>query len=318
MLAILKIINLHFWKSFFGPFFAFVFPLIFVTLLGSLLGYDQLFGGSMAIASMSIALTAMPQAIFEFKRSALLKRIGVTPIKPWMFLAVSAIFYFVVMIVSSFWTLVIGIAIFAGNMGVGREMQQIPGAITGVLTEAKKVPYLFSASLGNTLANVNWVGFLWGLIMNIAVGISLGFVLVSTSKSTLAIQGLGIPILIISQFLAAQVLPLPMISNVPAMQYISYLSPFRYSTGLMIESFSGNIDSNSLPPIFATENVYLSINSSSNIFDINTPFEMIKYKGVTLMTMFGQADKIVNLVMPFVFTGIFSGIAVKTFKWSAR
>lgn len=317
MLAILKIINLHFWKSFFGPFFAFVFPLIFVALLGSLLGYDQLFGGSMAIASMSIALTAMPQAIFEFKRSALLKRIGVTPIKPWMFLAVSAVFYFVVMIVSSFWTLVIGIAIFAGNMNIGREIQQIPGAIAGVLTEAK-VPYLFSASLGNTLANVNWAGFLWGLIMNIAVGISLGFVLVSTSKSTLAIQGLGIPILIISQFLAAQVLPLPMISKVPAMQAISYLSPFKYSTGLMIESFSGNIDINSLPPVFATENVYLSINSSSNIFDINTPFQMIKYKGTELTTMFGQADKIVNLVMPFVFTGIFSGIAVKTFKWSAR
>jgi len=31
---------------------------------------------------MAIALTSMPQAIYEFKRSSLLKRIGATPIKP--------------------------------------------------------------------------------------------------------------------------------------------------------------------------------------------------------------------------------------------
>ncbi|MDK2820011.1 MAG: ABC transporter permease [Mycoplasmataceae bacterium] len=306
MLAILKIINLHFWKSFFGPFFAFVFPLIFVALLGSLLGYDQLFGGSMAIASMSIALTAMPQAIFEFKRSALLKRIGVTPIKPWMFLAVSAGFYFVVMIVSSFWTLAVGIGIFSQYMNEGKEIMEANPAQGAFL----------SASLGQTLANVNWAGFLWGLIMNIFVGISLGFVLVSTSKSTLAIQGLGIPILILCQFLSAQVLPLPMIINVEFMKWISYLSPFRYSTGLMIESFTGIMEQ----PVFGGPEVVTQIEiiGSANIFDINTPFEMIKYKGTTLVTMFDKTDKVLNLIMPIVFTGIFTGIAVKTFKWSAR
>lgn len=306
MLAILKIINLHFWKSFFGPFFAFVFPLIFVALLGTLLGYDQLFGGSMAIASMSIALTAMPQAIFEFKRSALLKRIGVTPIKPWMFLAVSAAFYFVVMIVSSFWTLAIGIGIFASNMHEGKELME--------LAPGNGLPFL-SASLGLTLENVNWGGFLWGLIMNILVGVSLGFVLVSTSKSTLAIQGLGIPILIISQFLSAQVLPLPMIIDVGFMKGISYLTPFRYSTGLMIESFTGVMEN---PVFLPGEITTIKIVGSNNIFDINAPFEMLKYKGVVLTTMFDKTDKILNLIMPFVFTGIFTGIAVKTFKWSAR
>lgn len=301
MLAILKIINLHFWKSFFGPFFAFVFPLIFVALLGTMLGYDQLFGGALAIASMSIGLTAMPQAIFEFKRSALLKRIGVTPIKPWMFLLAAALFYFVVMIIASLWTLAIGTGIFSKYMNEGYELVKASGSN----------PPVISQSLKNMLDNVNWGGFIWGLMMNIIVAISLGFLLVSTSKSTLAIQGLGIPILIISQFLAAQVLPLPMVSG-NAMKYISYLSPFTYSTGLMIESFTGVID----PGYITTGQIV--INGSNNIFDVNDAFKMIEYKGSELKVMFDKGNKIANLVMPFVFTGIFSAIAIKTFKWSAR
>ncbi|MGL5308863.1 MAG: hypothetical protein ACRC9F_02325 [Metamycoplasmataceae bacterium] len=317
MISVIKIINLYFWKSFFGPFFSFIFPLIFVALLGSLLGFDQLLGGAMAIASMSIALTAMPQAIFEFKRSALLKRIGVTPIKPWMFLFVAGIFYFIIMIIATFWTMGIGIAIFSSLMDKGREIVQIGGDASGEIKY-----YLLSPTLGATLANVNWAGFFWGVIMNIIVGISLGFVLVSTSKSTLAIQGLGIPILIISQFLSAQVLPLPMIIDASFMKYISYLSPFRYSTGLMIESFTSTIDFDALALALAQQpimnDVQILIASSSNIFDVSTPFEMLKYQETGPEIMFGTADKIVNLIMPFVFTGIFSGIAVKTFKWSTR
>ncbi|MGL4252103.1 MAG: ABC transporter permease [Metamycoplasmataceae bacterium] len=311
MVSVIKIINLYFWKSFFGPFFSFVFPLIFVGLLGTLLGYDQLFGGAMAIASMSIALTAMPQAIFEFKRSALLKRIGVTPVKPWMFLVVAGIFYFLVMVISTFWTLGIGLLLFIGNWDEGREIQQIANSVGQTF-------FFFSPTLQDTLSNVNWAGFIWGVIMNIIVGISIGFVLVSTSRSTLAIQGLGIPILIISQFLSAQVLPLPMVVAEPFMKAMSYLSPFRYSTGLMIESFSGIIDFSVLDPGAITSNVHLTIESSSNIFDISKDFTMLEYKGTVGAVMFDKFDKIANLVMPFIITGIFSGIAVKTFKWSTR
>ncbi|MGL5732842.1 MAG: hypothetical protein ACRCXE_02125, partial [Metamycoplasmataceae bacterium] len=297
-----------------------VFPLIFVALLGTLLGYDQLFGGAMAIASMSIALTAMPQAIFEFKRSALLKRIGVTPVKPWMFLVVAGIFYFLVMIISTFWTMGIGIALFSDFMDKGREVMPLvkPEGFDEFL-------YLLSPTLGDTLGHVDWAGFFWGVIMNIIVGISLGFVLVSTSRSTLAIQGLGIPVLIISQFLSAQVLPLPMIVDVEFMKYMSYLSPFRYSTGLMIESFTSTIDFdllqtelNSLYSGAIQENIQAVIGSSSNIFDVSSPFEMLGYQTTDATVMFNKGDKIVNLVMPFAFTGVFAGIAVKTFKWSTR
>ncbi|MGL5732943.1 MAG: hypothetical protein ACRCXE_02655 [Metamycoplasmataceae bacterium] len=318
MVSVIKIINLYFWKSFFGPFFSFVFPLIFVALLGTLLGYDQLFGGAMAIASMSIALTAMPQAIFEFKRSALLKRIGVTPVKPWMFLVVAGIFYFLVMIISTFWTMGIGIALFSNFMDEGREVMpllKLPGH--------DKFLYLLSPTLGDTLRHVDWAGFFWGVIMNIIVGISLGFVLVSTSRSTLAIQGLGIPVLIISQFLSAQVLPLPMIVDVEFMKYMSYLSPFRYSTGLMIESFTSTIDFDLLQTQLDNigviqENIQAVIGSSSNIFDVSSPFEMLGYQTTDATVMFNKGDKIVNLIMPFAFTAVFAGIAVKTFKWSTR
>lgn len=79
--ALFYLINTTYWNGIFGPFFSFVFPIIFITILGNMLGYDQILGGSLIVPSMSVAMCSMPQAIFEFKKSSLLKRIGVTPIK---------------------------------------------------------------------------------------------------------------------------------------------------------------------------------------------------------------------------------------------
>ena len=51
------LINESFWRGVFGPFFAFIFPIIFIAILGSVLGYSQLLGGALAIAPMSITTT---------------------------------------------------------------------------------------------------------------------------------------------------------------------------------------------------------------------------------------------------------------------
>lgn len=308
MKSLLILINSHFWKSGFGPFFAFIFPIIFIAILGSLLGYQNIFGGALAISSMSVALTAMPQAIFEFKRSVLLKRIGVTPIKPWMFLVVAALFYFFIMFIATFWVIVIGIAIFSGNMNVGKEMAVLPAIEGGDPTP------VMSPTLLNYLQNVNWGGFVWGLIMNIMIGVSIGLLIVSTVKSTLAIQAIGLPVLIISQFLAAQVLPLYMINEIEAMKYLSFLTPFKYSTSLMLESWSGIIGK---VPAQVDGKMLYSIIGENNIFDIYTPYMSFNKTGV-LTEFFQPYEKILNLVMPWAFTGLFCGICLKTFKWSTR
>lgn len=323
MPALFKIINLHFWKSIFGPFFAFVFPIIFIAILGSMLGFDVLFGNTIAISAMAVSLTSMPQAIFEFKKSSLLKRIGVTPIKPWMFLLMAGGYYVVVMLVGTFFSLLAGIAIFSSNWDTGREIANISysdGSIPPVTT------ILYSATLSNLLENIQWGGLLYGILMNILVGTSLGLVLVSVAKSTLAIQGVGIPILIISQFLSAQVLPLSMVRDSDAMWYLSYISPFKSTSALIIQSFSGNVvlDSSSFAEFTdATgqigHTVHQHIDSSFNIFDTNAVYKVFDTNGSKdPMEIFSKPERILNLILPFLWMGGFGFWAYKKFSWTSK
>lgn len=310
--ALIKMINLHFWKSIFGPFFAFVFPIIFVGILGSLLGYYAMFGGMLLIASTAVSLTAMPQAVFEFKKSTLLKRIGVTPIKPWMFILMTGLFYVVVMILGTIFTLIMGIAIFSGNLYEGKEISK------GVV----------SYTLSDMLAHVQWGGLIYGLLLNILVGTSIGLLIVSLTKSTLAIQGIGIPILILSQFLAGQVLPLNMIHGSSAtaspMWWLGYISPFKSTTALVLQSFNPSM--NNLNEAFVTTkaigglpntNILLSINKGFNIFDINADYTYGK-STINAVSIFTKPERVLNLILPFAWIGLFSFITVKKFKWSAR
>lgn len=302
MFALFKVINLHFWKSIFGPFFAFVFPIIFIAILGSILGFDVLFGNTLAISAMAVSLTSMPQAIFEFKKSSLLKRIGVTPIKPWMFLLMAGGYYVIVMLVGTLFSIAAGIAIFSPYFNEGRKISTNP--------------LIVSMTLSNLLNHVNWGGLFYGILMNILVGTSLGLLLLSTAKSTLAIQGIGIPVLIISQFLSAQVLPLSMVKGVDAMWYLSYISPFKSSTALIIQSFSAPVS-----PIDLSVGgpFYQHINSSFNIFDINASYRIYGSDDFSSqIEIFSKPERILNLILPYLWISAFGFIAYKKFSWTTK
>lgn len=325
MKSIIKLINIHFWKSILSPFFAFIFPIIFILILGLLLGYDQLLAGALSIPSMAVGLIAMPQAIFEFKKSVLLKRIGVTKIKPWMFLIAISMFYISIMVLSTIFCLLMSMAIFANYWDVGKELlSQYPNFINDSSTTIN----IYSISLKNMLSNVNWLEFIYGVLMNILVATSLGLLLVSVLKTSLAIQAVGVPILIISQFLSAQVLPIAMVVDVEAMRYMSYISPFRYSAGLMINAWDGSVKwtneqingvaSSILNLTNIGANNYAVQLEHNSIFNISSPMYYYGISKINPTEIFNKADKIVNLVMPYVWTILFSGIAVKFFKWNNR
>lgn len=321
MNALFSLINNHFFKSIINPFFAFLFPAIFVAILGMMLGYSALLGGLIAIPSMTIALFVLPFTIFEFKSSVLLKRIAVTNIKPWMFLFAMITYYFAIVIVSTIITILLSMALFSQYWTKG-ELISPPLKDTDVSTPFQ--PQIYAPSLQEYFMNASWGGIIWGVIMNSLIGSSIGFLVVSFAKSSLILQGVLLPILILSQFLSAMVLPISMVKNIDAIWGLTYASPFRYSTGLINESFNGNI----LPvadwglPIKDLETGIWELTvliEKSSIFDVNSGFSVLhtKESGV-VQPIFDQTDKILNLVMPFVISSIFMGISLKTFKWSTR
>lgn len=315
MKSILYIINSHFWKSVTGPFFAFGFPIIFIAILGLLLGYDQILGGILTIPATTISLTMLPIALFEFKSSSLLKRIGVSSIKPWVFMASISCYYVLIMILGTMFTFLMSIVIFSGNWNDGRLIEKTVTTINGSAVQID----VFAPSFKDILKNVNWGGFLYGNIMNIAVSTSLGLLLSSVFKSSLAIEGASVPILIISEFLAAQALPIAMVKDIDALYFASYITPFKYSVGQIIESWTGNVGYPEMSLLSdTTPSITLVCEGSQNIFNVNEEFKVFYKDQNNADLIFNKTDKILNLIMPFVFIVGFTSIALKRFKWSNR
>ncbi len=309
-MPLIKLIQKSFWKSFFGPFFAFGFPLIFIGILGTILGYDQVLGGSFAISPIAITLSSMPSLIFEFKNSSLLKRIGSTPIKPSLFIFISIIFYFGIIILSIIWCLIFSLMIFGiPYWDDGRVITEFKDPSSGKILETK------AASFSDTLANVHWAGFIFGQLTIIMVGLTLGVVIVSISKSSMTTQGLGVIILISSQFLCAMVLPLATVKGVDAMWVMGYiLSPFKASTNVILESWNGSVE------FVQTSTVPVPHLSQSNIFDLEKDYYFYDTNSIDLaqVLILDKTEKIVSLLLPFCWVVIFLGISIKFFKWSTR
>lgn len=312
------LINESFWKGVFGPFFAFIFPLIFIAILGNVLGYDEILGGSLAISPMAITTTSMPMLLFEFKSSSLLKRIGSTPIKPSSFIFVTIIYYLVIILLSILWTILFSLLIFGITYwDRGRVIQE----------SNQLIPEMVSMSFKQTLENVNWLGFLWGQLMLTLTGLVFGMFLVAVCKSIISIQAIGTTVLIISQFLTAMVLPIGILKNIDALWYLGYvISPFKAGTSIILESWNGSV---SLNDSLINNDILLNANKvvgsinigdftiQGNPFDINQTFEYYDTGGKTVVIL-DKTEKIVTLILPFLWIILFGILATKFFKWSAR
>ena len=186
--------------------------------------------------------------------------------------------------------------------------------------DGKNYP-LYSVSLGTMLSYVNWGGFIWGMLLNIFVGASLGMLLVSVCKSTMLIQGIGIPILIISQFLTAQVLPVDMVRNVDGLWYLGYISPFKSTTSLLIQSWNGCVSDPTqwiISTIDDKQVIEQTMFESFNVFDMDAKYQVVDSKSSEMIDVFSKPERILNMILPFVWIGLFFGLSVKFFKWSNR
>ncbi|MCV3734415.1 ABC transporter permease [Ureaplasma miroungigenitalium] len=277
--GIIQIINKHFWKAFVGPFFAFGYPVVFTLILGTIFNYEMILGATFSIGPLAIACIALPTALFEFKKSTLLKRIGATNIKPINFLLFTASYYFIIMIFSGLWTALISLVIFGSRyFQVGKELYSFT---LGVGEDLQKV-IVRSPSLKDLFSRIHWPSYIYSFIALTIVSLSVGLFIVSVSKSILTIQGIGSTLLILTMFLSGQVLPLAQIVKVEAMWYLSYLTPFK-------------------SPIIQNTMAFQGVTEASQNFLVNSewvPFENNLYSHAEytkLLTSLGQYLKVAHL-----------------------
>ncbi|WP_156768863.1 hypothetical protein [[Mycoplasma] mobile] len=325
---LVSLINSYYWYSFFGPFFSFIFPIIILGILGTIFGYETLLGGGLVLPTMATGLISLPLALFEFKRSVLLKRIGATPINTRTFLLILGLYYLFLMIISLFWTMLMYLAIFNEFWETGRtiitaQIPQIPTQISEPVTiPILEIP-IKSESLKDLFANVEWSGFLYSHFISMILSITIGFAIVSVSKNVLTLQAIGISIFIFSMFLAAQVIPIANIFNNEIMWFLGFVvSPFKSVSAQSIEAFNGSavsiIFENPSPNISivlqSTKTFIWNLNSNLNIYQ----FAQMNTKSIPVENIFNFATRLINFLIPFLWIGIASGVSLKWFQWGIR
>lgn len=306
MKTLFLLINKYFWKGHTGPVYSFLVPPIIVFFIGLVIGPQWVMPGGLMIPVVMVSLLFLPQSIFEFKNSTLLKRIGVTKISPINFLFVILSYNVIIIFLSVIFMFLMSFAIFSIPALDGTS-----NLYNVVLKSGLKLGWI------DMIKNVDWPSFIYSMLIYIILSASIGFFISSIARTSLFIQSLGMTIVLISFFVAPLSLPIPMVDQFSIMKYLGYLLPIKYPISLGVESFSGLGN-------YGEFNNPLNINNSS-IWNINKDFIMInpfnqnpndisKYN----IIVFREHDKILNLIMPYLFILIFLFFGIEKFSWSNR
>ncbi|MBQ5543573.1 MAG: ABC transporter permease [Mycoplasmataceae bacterium] len=304
MKAVIKLINEHYWNSKTEPIFTFILPIFIIGIFSrisftgtvvTIVTASSSIPGLIAMMITSNAMQTVPASIQSFKNSSLFKRIGSTPIKPWMFIVGCAIFYSIVFFVEICFMLLL-VVIFFSN----KDMQLYPDVKT--IYDKPAFEYIYS--------HVNWGGYVLSQIYTIILSITMGLFIVSITKSVMGAQGIGMGIFFLSMFLSGQLIPLSSILGNETLTVFSYFSPFRYTNGLQYESF---VQANSSYPGFVyngSDSVFVySKNgwspSSWEVFKLDRP-------------MYVAGDFWADWFVPLACIVLFGAIAIKKLRWGTR
>lgn len=205
------------------PIFGFGFTILFIGLFGYINlnasgeaneAFRSALIGVVSLQVLSMSINTVPQAISDYRNSVLMKRIGSTPIRPWMFLITISLFYSMMMILIILWAL-LWIAIWFNQY----------------------VNEIF------VNANTDWGSFAISFIYMVITAIFIGILVMSLSKSVIASNAIGMIIFFISMFLSGTLFPLTsIVGDNPKnwLNILSYFSPFRYTNGLVSTSWMGH------------------------------------------------------------------------------
>lgn len=301
-LVVSRLFSKYYWKSFFGPFFNFLFPLLIYGILGGLMGWKEMLAGTMAMISVSIGLLILPFEVVSLKKSVLLKRIGASPVQPWMFTFVICFFFLVILILSSSWLSLCALLITLD-----------PSIFDGLTS----VTGLF--------------GFSQGLIINIILAISLGFVIAAFSKTEIQTQAIGLTLFLPIAFLSGQFLSTEKIASSETLEMVSRLIPFRYSTMMMTEAWIGDVN---IPNVLTSNaNIWQVHDYTVLSSSINFSYEelnQLSQPGANIsailqakiadakIILYDKTDHIVSFIYPYLMIIIFLIIGIKSFKWTTK
>lgn len=239
MKSIFKLINAYNFKGFVGPFFAILFPVLIMVLMGSatysttlsslknsfvsesiieekMLEFGRgIIAGVLISSVISNGLIGFPAIILEFKKTTLIKRIGSTNIKPLKFAIAALLYQSIWLIFSILWIPTTGLLI----LGFNKYMNY---SIAFNINFWTSIPFVFLTFL---------------------ISISLGMAIISLVQSYRGASSISNLIYFPISFLSGGFgTGRPNFEYVPAINYFSYVLPTKYSTELYFSSLKFGIE----------------------------------------------------------------------------
>ena len=313
-LAIISLINKFFWKTMIAPIMSITIPIMFM-IIWFLIANGQneshpdtpspIYVSSLpSLITMSIfpfVLMSVPQMHFEFKSSILLRKIQISGVQKFQYLSLVS-FYAVA--ISIFFTL-ITFSIFLA-IGSSSLFQEFP----------------VGAGVTSLFNVINWGGLIYGILMLLISSIPIGILIGIIAQSSVSSQIIGFGIFMISLAISGQMAPLSVIGEIGiGYSIITLFSPLSYSLGVINSStaivieFELGSTPQVVESIFGNDPFDLFNSVKLNHFSLTRDRET---GSANIFEVYPIWQKILNLVMPWVFFGIFYGITLKLFKWKSR
>ncbi|WP_033159851.1 ABC transporter permease [Mycoplasmoides alvi] len=304
--ALFKLINSSFWRSVEKWFMAFIFTFFFIVIFGYInqailitsssthtkfvpaLAFKSSLTGLVALMVISTGLNSIPISIMEIKESVLMKRIGSTPIKPWMFIATVTFFYFLIMIGQILLTLFTIFLFFGFQNFILSGTAENPVLVTG------NQLFFSGFNIDNGFVQTNWGGYIFGMTYTMLLSVFLAILIVSITKKSASASMIGSMVYFLSMFLSGMLFPLTVISNNNLLYDLSFISPFRYVNVLITIAWSG-----------------------ISIFDFNAINQNIS-NDVLMIGIKNIAEVWTGYFVPLLFIVIALILSIYRFRWSTR
>lgn len=307
-LAVLGLINKHFWKSKIGPISALAIPL-FLMIVYKVIGNENIrffINGLPSYFSFSIlplCFISLPQMIVEFKTSIILRKISTSRIGSIKF-SLIILSYHLFMI---FCSTIIILIIYATFLN-------------------KDAPQAFES--------INWYQMIY-VFLNIYLScLTLGLLMGILINKINLVQISGFCIIIISVTFSGQFIPLVVVGSSDPIRYMSLFSPISYSLNQMNVVLSTDwseiilqfIKNGAYSPEIDKDIInYVENYHFGGLFDISQSFDIFSFEtnkniliDLSINKIYLKWQNFLNLLMPYIFSSIFLGISIWKFKWTSR
>lgn len=220
-----------------------IIPLILLIGLGFLLPSGWIVPSSITIGIVATVLLYFGGSVEEIKRTSFMKSVSLTKLNKFTFLSTKILFSIFISMFAVLWVLLFSWVFTEVVPFLAQNFENlIPSDVEGVMKYISKIPFVIKWE------NVQWAKILYAGACTIVVAISIAFLFVTFSKSSLSFYLMSFGYLLAMILFGGVVMPSFLISTSEGhdnswFKDLYYIIPNFYTNNIMAEAFSGTLGS---------------------------------------------------------------------------